>query len=94
MRIRLQEDGIDRYKVYLPGKNNDFSIGLVWKDPFKTVWKIKPYFSIYRIKSYKVKNETFDDFMRAARMLAKYYNENDSPFFNYDDDFTWPSASD
>ena len=45
MRIRLEKDGVDKFKVILPGQNKDFPVGIVWKDLFKGKgWKIKCYF--------------------------------------------------
>lgn len=93
MRIRLQEDGIDKYKVFLPGLNKDFPVGLVWKDIFKNNgWKIKIYFSLYSKREQKdLESKIHNDFMKAARSLAAAYNKynfvnnvEEEDIFNFD----------
>ena len=100
MRIRLEEDGVDKFKVILPGQNKDFPIGIVWKDLFKgKIWKIKCYFPIYGLDSY-VEKKTYDDFMKAARVLAstfKYNNPTNSCNLEEQEntyDFSWSDATD
>ena len=101
MRIRLLDDGIDRFKVFLPEKDENFPIGVVWKDPFsKRAWKNKAYFSLSSSDKH-IESKTYDDFMKAARELAIYYErsmffsslENEDLFENpYN--FSWDDASD
>ena len=74
MRIRLEPDGIDKYKIVLPGKNANYPIGVVWKDPFKKgKWFIKAYFTtLFKDDSAFVK--AYLDSMEAARVLARIYS--------------------
>ena len=93
MRIRLEPDGIDKYKIILPGRNNDFPIGAVWKDPFKGGrWRLKAYFTTM-FKDEHIIEHIYDDSMRASRALAGIYQklqlitsrETTDPF-----NFVWP----
>lgn len=102
MRIRIQEDGIDKFKVYLPDENQEFPIGLVWKDPMlRGAWKSKAYFPMHSMDKY-VEDKTYDDFMKAARELANTYNRNvifndnndNNDIFDSDYNFSWHDASD
>lgn len=94
MRIRLEEDGVDKFKVVLPDRNKDFPIGTVWKDIFSAgSWKAKAYFSIYKTYS-SVEKQKFDDFMQAARALAKAYEDSHIDIFEEDYGFEWPYGSD
>ena len=97
MRIRLEEDGIDKFKVVLPGKNKDFPIGVIWKDPFRgKIWKTKPYFATYDKITY-VEQKTYDDFMKAARALALQFERNNVMIsFQEEEDYglVWPDATD
>ena len=73
MRIRLEPDGQDNYKVVLPGENADYPIGLVWKDIFKKEnWKIKAYF-ITSKRHDSILNKPYEDSMKAARNLADLF---------------------
>jgi len=97
MRIRLEEDGPSKFKVVLPGKNKDFPIGVIWKDPFRgNVWKTKAYFSIYNLDMY-VTEKIYDDVMKAARSLAAAFERNSTVIsFKEEEDygFIWPDATD
>lgn len=100
MRIRLEEDGVDKFKVILPGQNKDFPIGIVWKDLFKDRnWKIKCYFPIYGLDNY-VEKKIYDDSMKAARALASTFKHNNpTNSYSYEEqestyDFLWPDATD
>ena len=99
MRIRLEEDGIDKYKVYLPDQNREFPIGMVWKDPFyKGAWKVKAYFPMYG-RDKQVTDKTYDDFMKAARELANTFDNNvvfaaNKDLFDDDYSFSWDDGSD
>ena len=74
MRIRLEPDGLDRYKVVLPGENSEYPIGLVWKDPMKkSGWCIKAYFMTMYKDDYII-NDRYDDCMKAARKLAHLFD--------------------
>ena len=74
MRIRLVPDGLDKYKIILPGRNADYPIGVVWKDPFKkNKWCLKAYFSTL-YKDEEVITKKYTDSMVAARELARIYN--------------------
>ena len=75
MRIRLEPDGLNRYKIILPGKNNDFPIGLVYKDILKnTNWRLKAYF-MTSFKEDHIIERVYDDSMTAARALARIYKK-------------------
>jgi hypothetical protein len=91
MRIRLEPDGLDKYKVILPGKNVDYPIGVVFKDLFsKKGWKIKAYF-ITMYKDDHIINQIFDDSMAAARALAVVYGRiGTSREITDQFDFIWP----
>ena len=93
MRIRLEPDGLDKYKVILPGKNANYPIGVVFKDLFsKKGWQLKAYFMTMYKDDY-VLNQTYDDSMIAARALAGIYNKikTISSIEETDQfDFVWP----
>ena len=93
MRIRLEPDGLNKYKVVLPGKNNNFPIGTVWKDPFKKgKWSLKAYFTT-RFKDEHIIQQLFEDCMEAARTLANLYNKLSiitSREITEEFDFIWP----
>ena len=99
MRIRLQPDGIDKYKVVLPGKNTDYPIGTVFKEVFsKKGWQIKAYFTTMYKDDY-ILNQVFEDSISAARQLANVYDQFQVTSYGgtIDQfDFTWPddTASD
>jgi hypothetical protein len=97
MRIRLQDEGPDRFKVILPEENKNFPVGLVWKDMFsKQAWKIKFYFPV-RGYDRNLENKTYDDFMKAAREIANCYVRNNF-LLSHDNEeeygFVWPDATD
>ena len=93
MRIRLEPDGIDKYKVILPGKNADYPIGVVFKELFsKKGWRLKAYF-VTMFKDDYIINQIFDDSMDAARALAKVYDRIQTITSKEITDrfhFTWP----
>ena len=93
MRIRLEPDGLDKYKVILPGKNADYPIGVVFKELFsKKGWQIKAYF-VTMYKDDYIINQIFDDSMDAARALANIYGRISriaSKEITDQFDFIWP----
>ena len=99
MRIRLEPDGLDKYKVILPGKNADYPIGVIFKEFFsKKGWQIKAFFITMYKDDYTI-NQIFNDSMDAARALASIYNQiqiADSKVITDQFDFVWPddTASD
>lgn len=75
MRIRLEPDGLDKYKIILPGKNADYPIGVVWKDMFKnTGWRLKAYF-MTSFRDDHIIERVYDDSMSAARALAHIFKK-------------------
>ena len=97
MRIRLQDEGEDKFKVILPEESKDFPVGLVWKDIFHSQsWKIKFYFPVYGYDR-DLENRKYDDIMKAAREIANCYVRNNL-LSSYNDEqeygFIWPDASD
>jgi hypothetical protein len=75
MRIRLEPDGDNKYKIILPGCNRNYPIGVVSRYPFKkSGWRLKSYFIIL-LKDDPVLNQVFDDSMKAARALATLYTK-------------------
>ena len=96
MRIRLEDDGHDRFNIILPGLNKDFPIGVIWKDPFrKETWRTKRYFPIFGMSQYS-EDQVYDDSMKAARALANLFNHNNIVKFEEDEDYklTWGDATD
>jgi hypothetical protein len=97
MRIRLEEDGIDKFKVVLPGKNKDLPIGEIWKKPFREKgWKTKPYFSVYAV-DYESSSQIYSDSMKAARSLAVAFQRNSINWFSNNEEeqeFLWSDATD
>tara|TARA_R110000824_G_scaffold111218_4_gene259582 strand:+ start:2643 stop:2948 length:306 start_codon:yes stop_codon:yes gene_type:complete len=75
MSIRLEPDGLNKFKILLPGKNRDYPIGVVWLNSFKkgTGWRLKSYFMTL-FKDDHILNQVYDDSMKAARALATLYN--------------------
>ena len=91
-------DGDDRYKVILPGKNDNYPIGIIWKDVLKkSGWRIKPYFvTLFRDDSQL--GQIYDDSMKAARKLAAIFNKME--YLNlkevtdrFEQQFPWPDYS-
>ena len=97
MRIRLEEDGPSKFKIVLPGKNKNFPIGVIWKDPFHgKFWNTKAYFSTYGLDRF-ITEKTYDDIMKAARGLAAAFERNNVDISleeeeNYE--LMWPDATD
>ena len=91
MRIRLEPDGLDKYKVILPGKNADYPIGVVFKELFsKKGWRLKAYF-VTMYKDDYILNQIFNDSMQGARALARVYGRiGTSREITDQFDFIWP----
>ena len=93
MRIRLEPDGLDKYKVILPGKNADYPIGVVFKELFsKKGWRLKAYF-VTMYKDDHILNQIYNDAMAGARALAGVYgriNTIASKEITDQFDFIWP----
>jgi len=94
-RIRLKPISHDKFDIIIPGKNNDYPIGIVWKDPLnlKSKWKIKPHFYT-TLKEDSTINQVYDSSMEGARILSDMFNQLGK--YEQTFDFVWPddSASD
>lgn len=75
MRIRLEPDGANKYKIILPGKNAEFPIGIIWKDILNNKgWRLKAYFIASFVDDHIIER-VYDDSMTGARALARLFEK-------------------